>query len=242
MTAQIVHDQLHVRVPGDCERIASLGVALVADLRRPSERLAEPSSWPRRVDGAALARVIANDIGEESELAPHLRFLRDSGEITPKGVRAYMTSVYEGLAYEERHVALFRDVFDALSAGEGGLLVHCAAGKDRTGVLCALILDALGVAHEDVVADYELTNAKANLDGVVAQAVPRIAARLGRAVGADEVRLLAAVSRDYLETTWRAIHARSGSLAGYRRDVLGVSEAAEAELRTRLVDDQKSGD
>jgi protein-tyrosine phosphatase len=225
--------------PADHARMRAMGVAVVADLRRPSERAAEPNAWPSAGPNAnadaAAARVIANDLGDESAPAPHLRVVRDVDALTPDAVRAYMTAVYETIASEERHVALFRDVFAALTTEESGLLVHCAAGKDRTGVLCGLILDTLGVSHADVVADYELTNRKENIEGVTAQAFPRIAARLGRPVSEDEVRLLASVSRDYLETAWAAMRARSGSLAGYRRDVLGVSEADEAALKARLV-------
>ncbi|MGI8331604.1 tyrosine-protein phosphatase [Actinomadura scrupuli] len=44
-----------------------------------------------------------------------------------------------------------------MAASEGAALVHCAAGKDRTGVVCALALEAVGVLREEVVADYART-------------------------------------------------------------------------------------
>jgi protein tyrosine/serine phosphatase len=57
-------------------------------------------------------------------------------------------------------------------------LVHCAAGKDRTGTLVAILLDAAGVRHEDIVADYALTDA--NMDAVIERVTRRM-----RGEGAD---------------------------------------------------------
>jgi len=45
------------------------------------------------------------------------------------------------------------------------VIVHCTAGKDRTGVVTAMLLDILGVAHEDIAADYHLTNA--NMEPII---------------------------------------------------------------------------
>jgi protein tyrosine/serine phosphatase len=216
----------------DLETLRSLGVAVIADLRRTGERLAEPN----RTHAGCTWRVIASDKGPPEDLAPHLQFLRDLHAITHDALKGYMCAVYEGIPYDERHVELFREVFGALVEAPGALLVHCAAGKDRTGVLCALILDALGVSHDDVMADYELTNRTANVEGIMAQSAARISRRIGRPVTAEELRPMAGVSREYLEVAWRAIAARSGSLAGYRRDVLGLDARREADLRAALLE------
>ena len=45
----------------------------------------------------------------------------------------------------------------AITAGSGAAIVHCAAGKDRTGVVVALALSVAGVPHEEIVADYAMT-------------------------------------------------------------------------------------
>lgn len=223
--------------PEDCAIIDTLGITAIADLRREGERSAEPNAWPApAVEAVAGARVIISDAGAADEPAPHLQFLKESKRLTPESVRAYMCSVYEELPFKERYVTLFRAVFEAARTEPGGVLVHCAAGKDRTGIICALVLDALGVAHEDIVTDYELTNTAADIEGIAEQAVERFTARIGRAVTSAEIRPLIGVSRDYLETTWRAIRAQSGSLAAYRRDVLGLTTADVDELRARLVE------
>ncbi|MGD2132380.1 MAG: tyrosine-protein phosphatase [Maricaulaceae bacterium] len=221
----------------DLERIKALGIAVIADLRRTGERTAEPNREP---EGCSW-RVISSDKGFQEELPPHLQFLRDLDVITPEAVHDYMLAVYEGIPYDERHVEMFGDVFAALvetSSAEtsGGLLVHCAAGKDRTGVLCALILDALGVPHEHVVRDYEMTNRAVNLEGIIEQAAARISRRVGREVKPEEVRPLASVNRDYLDVAWKVIEAQSGSVANYRREVLGFTDEHAAALRAGLVE------
>jgi protein-tyrosine phosphatase len=62
-------------------------------------------------------------------------------------------------------------VVEALRAlahgGPGAAVVHCAAGKDRTGVVCALALAVAGVPQEEIVADYALTAEV--IEGIVAR-------------------------------------------------------------------------
>lgn len=53
---------------------------------------------------------------------------------------------------------IWRKVFDILLNSEGGVLLHCSAGKDRTGVATAVILKTLGIDQETIYKDYLLTN------------------------------------------------------------------------------------
>ncbi len=50
-----------------------------------------------------------------------------------------------------------RDTFSALAAAKGCTLFHCTTGKDRTGVIAALLLGCMGAAPEDIVADYSVS-------------------------------------------------------------------------------------
>lgn len=51
-----------------------------------------------------------------------------------------------------------KQIFDVLADAKGGVLFHCTAGKDRTGVVSALILGLCGVDIKDIIANYEVTN------------------------------------------------------------------------------------
>jgi protein-tyrosine phosphatase len=58
----------------------------------------------------------------------------------------------------EKRREAFRDVFQTVAEADGGVLFHCFAGKDRTGLVAAMLLELAGVAHEDIAADYAETD------------------------------------------------------------------------------------
>ena len=95
------------------------------------------------------------------KLPPMLRFaLR--GAPTPQRMRQAMIELYRSMP-----VSLASQMglmFERLVAGEMPLLVHCSAGKDRTGFAVAVILEALGIAREAVFEDYAFTNQAVDLE------------------------------------------------------------------------------
>lgn len=69
---------------------------------------------------------------------------------------AYWSAHYRG--YLERRPDTASDALRTVADADGATIVHCAAGKDRTGTVVALALDVAGVPHEEIVADYLLTD------------------------------------------------------------------------------------
>ena len=69
-------------------------------------------------------------------------------------------------------------------------MINCAAGKDRTGIGCALTLIALGVEEETVFADYEFTNAAVDLEKRMPKIQARMEERLARKLDAEPDRVL----------------------------------------------------
>jgi hypothetical protein len=121
--------------------------------------------------------------------------------------------------------------FEILAASHGRAVVfHCAAGKDRTGVLAALLLEVLGVGDDDIVADYVLTD----------QALPSILARLaqdpvhGTAVSQipDSRRMVRP------EVMWGFLQLLDVRYGGARPwlEQAGVKPASIDALRSRLLD------
>ena len=104
-----------------------------------------------------------------------------AGQVVPEILRGNLSGHYLGYlgSGAERVVAAARVLADP---ERQPALVHCAAGKDRTGTLVALLLDAAGVRREEIVADYALTDA--NMDAVVDRAVRRLTAASGGALPA----------------------------------------------------------
>jgi protein-tyrosine phosphatase len=66
-----------------------------------------------------------------------------------------LASLYRQVHNHAAHLLV--DLVTEISDADGPVLVHCAAGKDRTGIAIALVLRLLGVGHEEVVVDYLLT-------------------------------------------------------------------------------------
>lgn len=63
----------------------------------------------------------------------------------------------EYIHFAERHKSWVHDSLEAIAAAPGTVLYHCTTGKDRTGIISALLLSLCGVSNEDVIADYAVS-------------------------------------------------------------------------------------
>jgi protein tyrosine/serine phosphatase len=212
--------------PADLEAIGALGLAVVVDLRRTEERQRVPN---RRPEGCR-AVVISSDIDENpDDPDPWLTFLKGS-DLTPGSLHGYLFDYYRAAPFASRHVDLFSRYFQALAEADGPVLIHCAAGKDRTGLLAALTHHLVGVHGDDIVEDYLLTNDEARFERRTPMVLQHIAEATGRQADAEVARIAMGVDAAYLETALEAIRQANGSIDAYLAEVLGV----DAPLRERL--------
>ncbi|NEX93717.1 tyrosine-protein phosphatase [Caulobacter sp. 17J65-9] len=212
----------------DLAAFSALGVDVVVDLRRASERAAQPSRRPQGFAGRVIESRDA-DLGE----APHIAFLR-STDLTPDSVRGFMTETYRNMPFDARHVDLFTRYFAALAETEGAVLIHCAAGKDRTGLLAALTHHLAGVGEADALEDYLLTNTAVNLEARAPEVAAVIERNFGRRPSDAATRAFLGVEAEYLAAAFAAVRERHGSLDAYLRDVLGVGPELRARIEARL--------
>jgi len=117
------------------EAMRAYGVGTVIDLRSESEVLTSPSPF---ADGA-VARYVH-------------RALIDDKNMNNIGDSKNMLERY--LFIVNTRPDAFRDVFTALAEAEGTVIFHCFAGKDRTGLVAAMLLALAGVAPDDIAVDY----------------------------------------------------------------------------------------
>jgi len=219
----------HEASEADIEKLNAMDLRFLVDLRRPEERAHEPSRWANE-----SCRVIFNDEGAAGQvLPPHLLALLQS-DLTPQSTRNYMISLYREIPFDPRLIQLYRDWFAALGEGGAGV-VHCAAGKDRTGIICALTLMALGVDEDTAFADYEFTNQAVDLEKRMPRIQARMEERLGRKLESAALRPMLGVEVDYLRASLDVIEAKHGSVLAYLQAELGVDEERREHLRAKLL-------
>lgn len=144
----------------------------------------------------------------------------------PEDSHEFMCAIYREFA--RSHSAAFRAMFVSLLNHDAPkLLVHCAAGKDRTGFAVALILLALGVEIEQVMADYLLTRKY-----FLAETQTSILRQKYGFEALPENILVPIVDtrREYLEAAFDEARLQAGSLEGYLSEVLALGPAERAHL------------
>jgi protein-tyrosine phosphatase len=127
--------------------------------------------------------------------------------------------------YVRQNTGRFQSLFAHLLGDSAPLVIHCTAGKDRTGFACALILHSLGVPEDVIAEDYLLTNRFYRRDPSASNDIP------------DDVRqVLGSVEASFLAAAFNAIRSDYGDLAQYFHRGLGLGPAERAALQTRYLE------
>ena len=228
-TGRLFRSAHHGRMSdADLERLAAFDIGTVVDLRRPVERRRQPSRRPTGWTG----QVIESDLDEVGE-APHITFLK-TADLTPDSGRRFMTETYRTLPFAPAHLEIFGRYFQALADSDRPVLTHCAAGKDRTGMLAALTHHLLGVGRDDLIEDFLLTNTAVDLETRAPAIALEMEARTGRKPAHDAVVAFLGVEAAYLDTAIAAIEDRYGSIDAYLEQALGVDVAMRDRIGDRL--------
>ncbi|MEO0451479.1 MAG: tyrosine-protein phosphatase [Pseudomonadota bacterium] len=214
----------------DMAALQTYNIKVQADLRRPDERERHGHRWP--VEGV---QVISSEKGSATQ-APHVRFLSEV-EVDASQAHGWMVDYYRDAPFKAQHIETFSAWFRALGAlnGDEAAVVNCAAGKDRTGILCALTHHVLGVDRDAIFADYELTNTAADVD----QRLPEMARMFNEYIGKsydDQVyQPFVGVDVKFLEAALESIQSQAGDLDTYLNETLGVGAAQRDQLRSAFL-------
>ena len=203
--------------PEDQAIVAVLDLRTVCDLRGTSEARATP------VDLAGARRLplpIEPSVG--ASLRDILRTGQDSGHASPEDMLELLRDAYR--AYALQSFPQYRALFEALLAPGGTpLLLHCSAGKDRTGFGSALFLSALAVAWDDVMEDYLATNTLWRRE---------IASNFDLPPAVKDT--LFSAHDSLLTAAFEALRTEYGSLDAYLERAIGLDAAARAALASRF--------
>lgn len=217
--------------PADQEFLAGLGLRTVFDFRNDADRALEGPDVP--LPGVQHVVLPLSDAADGEEFwrtlregtMPQLRAALAGGRAEASMLETYRAMVRDRTG---EHGRMLRD----LAAGGTPALLHCAAGKDRAGLAIAIVLLALGVERDAIVADYLKSNA------------PHRRYRLRRTAPdapeeEAEARRLVAPLFDartaYLDAAFDEIDVRFGGPERYLTEVLGLTDAARQRLREDLL-------
>ncbi|MCB1710617.1 MAG: tyrosine-protein phosphatase, partial [Halioglobus sp.] len=162
------------------------------------------------------------------------RFFEQAGEQSnrPDAMFNFMLEINRDFAGSQAvtYSRMFREI---LAAPDARFLVHCAAGKDRTGFAAAIFLLALGVSRDLVMRDYLLT-ARYYLPARELERLRR-KYQLEHMV-AESILPMLEVHEDYLANALHHIDENYSRLEDYLEQALGVGPAELAELRARYLE------
>ncbi len=212
----------------DLAAIAALDIRTVIDLRGESERERHPC---RRVEGWN-GEVVFYD-GETTSSPPHMDV--EPGSSAGDFARQRMIAVYTRMPHNPAMIDMFGRYLTVLDQREGASLVHCFAGKDRTGIAATMLLHILGVNKDDQREEFLRTNQSPTFDVLVQQSLPGIEERLGRKLEVDAVRDLLGVREEYLDTFHAEVERDYGSFDDYLTRVIGVDEPQRERLKERFL-------
>jgi protein-tyrosine phosphatase len=197
----------------DVKVVRGLGVKSAFDFRGVQERAAA---------ACVVEEIAVHSLPIEPTVVAALRAKLQARALSSGDALEIMRESYRG--YVRLNTHSFRELFASLLDDTAPLVVHCTAGKDRTGFACALILHALGVPDQVISEDYLLTNRFYRRDP---NSSPDLPADVRQAIGSVETSFLAA--------GFDAVNAQYGDLEGYFRDGLGLGTLERTELKARYL-------
>ena len=214
----------------DIGELQTIGFRLVCDLRSAGERDVEPNHWCAGGSMELLALDVSTDLRALS--AEVWRTL--AADPSPESARAAMLGNYR--AMPRAMAPKLRLVFDKILDEDAlPLMIHCTAGKDRTGFAVAVLLLALGVPMVAVRTDY-LKSAEFADNRFHPAVVAGFTAAFGTPPAPETLAAMIATEPAYLEAALETAAREWGSWRGYLDAGVGLTDARRARLRSRLVE------
>jgi protein-tyrosine phosphatase len=198
--------------------LRALGITDVIDLRSDSEIAWNgPDVLPA---GVTLHVASVHDDGQQN--APH----EPGRAVTPELFEAALEYAYSRFPLLPTGQRALAYTIGVVSEAPGGVLIHCAAGKDRAGWIVAALLRAAGILEADILADYLRSNES------VEPLRKHVIARNGDLSQLSDKIL--GVHGDFIAASWRTVDEQFGSFDAYLSQI-GVDAPSVAALRARLL-------
>jgi protein-tyrosine phosphatase len=221
-------DRLSGLTADDWHALGRAGLTTICDLRSDEERAEHPNVPPPQLSLRELQFGIRNDLRADPALARLI-----VSDPTARGTERVMIEIYRRLpGYMGSTLSA---IVDRLLEGGAPLLVHCSAGKDRTGFVIAMLLRALEVPEPIIRADYLASRGWPGAESHRAS----LEERLRPVVRPDELRAAVDAVLDvrdvYLDSALEALQTEYGSIPRYLEAAAGLGPERMERLRERLL-------
>lgn len=208
---------LHQLKNKSIKEFQKLGIKEIIDLRNSKEISQKPDVIPQNIDYKNYSAF--EDEGDQLDQAKKLVL---KGKVKGSDADQRMLDFYKNYSTENPKIIkkIIREILDS----ENPVLYHCTAGKDRTGIITALILTILKFDRETIENDYLLSN---NYRKQLVQKRLRLANNLHflyPKMNLNVIEKLSWVEKDYLDASFSEIDNKYGSIDVYIHQVLGITE------------------
>ena len=228
-------DHLAELTPADYVSLAEHGVRAVFDLRRDSEAAVLATAWQGEPSPELIRSPLFNDNTNASTLQ---RLVADkTSPRDPAIAREAMKDLYVALVTRPGPLLAFQRIFERLAEPDAyPAIFHCAAGKDRTGVTCALIQRLLGVSRADIVEDFMLTDRYFNKQAHQAHRIAQIMASHDMQGWSEEaLKPVFGVEPGYIEVALDLVD-EAGGIEAFLTEKVGLAPATLERLREDLLE------
>lgn len=204
------------------------GLRMVIDLRAPAELAHKSDIVPEGVDYLHIPPLTdEQNPAVTRQTGPSIlkKIMKVEG-----GARTYLSDTYRTMISSEPSLEALREFFRILLEDDGAVLWHCTQGKDRTGVVAAATLLALGVDRDEIMRDYMKTNRSCcfkNFWIFIGVTLVTFSVRK-----AHNLNLLLSSRRGFLSAAFDEIDKVWGGTEGFLTNGLGLTDADIDELRS----------
>lgn len=213
---------LHQLKKKSFDEFDKLGIAEIIDLRNSKEIFEKPDQLP---NGITYKKYSAFE--DEGDQLSQARKLVLKGKVNASDADKRMIDFYR--EYVTENPETIKTIITEILESEKPILYHCTAGKDRTGIVTALILTVLKFDKETIYNEYLLSN---NFRKPLVEKRLRLANNLHFLYPKMDLQVLEKLSwveKRYLDAAFGEIDKKYGSTDAYIQQVLGISEAKRAQ-------------
>lgn len=217
-------------LPDDAKRLNSMGLVVICDLRSQTERMKDESFWYDKDTTELIHADVLTDLRAEG----NAEWENIATDISAGNARQAMIDNYR--KKPEAMIPHFSTLFSRIVDGIGlPMMIHCTAGKDRTGFAVAILLFTLGVRRDDVFDDYVKTDdfLGSRFDPTVHNAFVR---RFGKEPSEGALAALRRADPNYLEAALDGIAVTWGSIENYIESAIGIDAGKRSALKALLLE------